>query len=578
MRCFPCIILLLCGLLAGPAPVHALEVEIEITGVDGEIRDNVLATLSLQRYRNMPELNETMLRRLYRRARGEIRQALQPFGHYTPSIDAELVPHDTGWRARFDITPGEPVRFGDIDIQLDGAGADAPALAAIRDQPGLRSGERLRHARYEQARQRLQRAANDLGYLDARFTRRELRVSVERGTADVVLHLDTGPRYLFGPVTFDQDVLEESFIRRYVQIEPGDPYNHRDLLALQYALGDSEYFSAVEIESRREDAVDLRVPVSVRLEPRPRHRYTAGIGYGTDTGPRGIAGWENRRVNRRGHRLASELRVSRIMQSINARYVIPLDNPVHERLVVGLGHNVEELGDIRTRRSQAVVAHTSMQGEWLHTLSGRVLRERDEIGDETLRSTQLIPETEWLRTHSAGGLRPRKAYRLTLNAQGSGPALGAPANFVRLRTRGRLILPVGENDRLLLRGELGTLVTDDALALPASQRFFAGGDASVRGYSYQRLGPQDEAGRVVGGKHLAVASVEYERWLTGNWGIAAFVDAGNAFNDEFELATGAGIGARWLSPVGVVAIDLAHPFDDPDGRSVRLHISFGVAL
>jgi translocation and assembly module TamA len=115
--------------------------------------------------------------------------------------------------------------------------------------------------------------------------------------------------------------------------------------------------------------------------------------------------------------------------------------------------------------------------------------------------------------------------------------------------------------------------------LPPSQRYFTGGDTSVRGYAYQALGPKDSVGNVIGGRYLAVASLEYEHPLKKNWSAAAFVDTGNAFSKSFDedLKTGVGVGVRWQSPIGPVRIDIAHPLDDRDTR-FRVHLRLGPDL
>jgi translocation and assembly module TamA len=108
-------------------------------------------------------------------------------------------------------------------------------------------------------------------------------------------------------------------------------------------------------------------------------------------------------------------------------------------------------------------------------------------------------------------------------------------------------------------------------------RFFAGGDNSVRGYKFESLGPEDETGKVIGGSGLLTASFEYEHPLINRWSIAVFVDSGNAFTgSRFEPKTGAGVGARWQSPLGPVRIDLAFPLDDDE--DARLHVSLGPDL
>jgi translocation and assembly module TamA len=103
----------------------------------------------------------------------------------------------------------------------------------------------------------------------------------------------------------------------------------------------------------------------------------------------------------------------------------------------------------------------------------------------------------------------------------------------------------------------------------------------VRGFDFEALGPSDETGQVIGGSSLATASFEFEHPLRAKWpkwSIATFVDSGNAFErNSFDPKTGAGFGARWLSPLGPIRIDIAHPFDDPT-TSWRLHINLGPDL
>ena len=125
-----------------------------------------------------------------------------------------------------------------------------------------------------------------------------------------------------------------------------------------------------------------------------------------------------------------------------------------------------------------------------------------------------------------------------------------------------------EKFSLFLRGQAGATWQNDPLRdIPPSLRFFAGGDQSVRGYGYQRLGPEDASGDVVGGKNLLVGSVELERALGKDWGVVLFYDAGNAFDSfsDYRIYEGAGLGVRRYTPIGPVKVDLARQIgvDDP---------------
>ena len=101
---------------------------------------------------------------------------------------------------------------------------------------------------------------------------------------------------------------------------------------------------------------------------------------------------------------------------------------------------------------------------------------------------------------------------------------------------------------------------------------------SVRGFDYNSLGPKDVDGNVIGGTNLLVGSVEYERHLRGNFYGAIFVDAGNAFDDnDFDSEVGAGLGLKWLSPLGPIRFYLGYPLTDDDA-SVRFHLRLGADL
>lgn len=566
---------LLC--FAEPVASQSTAIDVQVEGLSGTLRDNVLATLSVSRYREQPGLTETSIRRLHTRAPEEIRAALRPFGYYEPSIDAALTLRNGRWLARYAIDAGEPVRVAHVEIILDGPGASERLFAPPATAP--RRGERLLHPKYEALKQHYLTTAANHGYLDARFTRSELRVSTTARTADMELHFSTGERYRFGPITLEQDILDDEFVARYVSFEEGDHYSIGDLLSLQYALTDSEYFTLVEVEARRDHADGLAVPVTVRMEPRRRHRYTAGVGYATDTGPRVLAGWENRRINPRGHRVSADLEVSEVRYSFNTRYVIPLKNPVWERLTIAANVLEEALGDVESSRAELVLAHTKRSGRWQQTIAGRLSRERDVLAGTQTYVSQFVPQGSWLYSGGETGVRARDGFRLGIDVAASDEFLGAPTRFLQLKSRLRTMHPVGERNRLLLRLEVGTTFAKNADLLPSSQRFFAGGDASVRGYRYNELGTVNADGDVIGGKHLLTASAEYEHWFNERWGAAVFVDAGNAFRDFGNpLRKSAGIGLRWGLPFAVVAVDVAQPIADPNDRSVRFHLTLGVDL
>lgn len=557
----------------------APRVEVRIEGVSGPVLNNVRGFLSIERYESMPNLSAASVRRMHARAPAEIRQAMEPFGYYRPDIKSTLKENAGNWLATYSIKPGAPVRFRDIDISVTGAGNSDPAFIRYLAALPVKTGQILEHTLYHQLKDRLQSLAAARGYLDARFTTSELTVNPAEHWADVHLHLATGPRFKLGKVTFKQDILDPDFLQRYVSFKSGTPYDISKLLNLQYALSDSDYFIAVDVHANRADARNGEVPVVADMQPRKRQKYSLGLGYGTDTGPRISVGWENRRVNRRGHRFATTIQVSRVATNATAAYTIPLADPTHERLTLSATGTSQELGGTINHHTEFKVARTTILAGWQQTAFVQWQRDRNEIGDTSTLTRLVVPGITWTATNADDPIFTRNGSRWLLDLRGSHLALASDTSFAQIRLQGKLIRPLGEHSRLLLRGEAGASVVADFGNLPLSQRFFAGGDQSVRGFGYNQLGPTDANGTVVGGKDLLIGSVEVDTLPWGNWGLATFVDVGNAM-DSFAtpLHKSVGVGLRWKTPIGMVRLDFAHPIRDPEYGRIRVHLSLGPDL
>jgi translocation and assembly module TamA len=553
-------------------------VRVEVEGLEGEARTNALAYLSIYQERESADLAEPRLQELHRRAPQEIGRALEPFGHYQAQVQASLGAGEGGWAARYVVQPGPPVALAEVEVQVLGPGAGDPDLAARARGFPLRPGDPLVHARYEQGKKALLETALERGYLDARFVEQTVQVELEPYRASLRLHLDSGPRYRFGAVRFETTGLDEELLRRYLPFQPGQPYRASALLELQRALTDSDYFELVEVFPEREAAAEGAVPIRVRATARKSSRYRVGLGYGTDTGARAGLDWERRRVNRRGHRAEARLRAAQRESRVDARYLIPLEKPGSELLAFSAELSQEETASSDTQTVRVGVARTRQRGVWKRTVALDYEDADFEVGSEKGHARLLMPGAEWTRLSQDDPFYPSRGHRLTLRLRGAADGVLSDTGFLRAHLQGKWVLPAVQSDRLILRGELGALSAGDFDRLPPAQRFFAGGDNSVRGYDLDELGPKDDTGQVVGGHFLTVASVEYERQLGGKWSGAVFYDAGNAWNGAGDgLRQATGVGLRWRSPIGPVRVDLGMAVDEP-GNPVRLHLVVGPDL
>jgi translocation and assembly module TamA len=570
--------LLLCHLAAARA---GLAVDVRITGLSGQLLDNVRAYLSIEREKSDPQLNKFQLERLNKRARDEIAKALQPFGYYHPRIDTDLRFSNGRWLAHYDIAPGPAVTIRDIVIRIQGDGADDPKFREQISKFPLSRGEVLNQPLYEQGKQNFLRYANDYGYFDFRWLKSEIAVDLQNNTAVISLIMDSGPRYDFGKVRFYQDVLDEDLMRRFLPFDSGEPFAAAKLLELQNALLDSDYFKTVDINPRRNKTEDHRIPIDVTLTPRPQQLFTVGAGYGTDTGLRGKLGWEARHINHKGHRFTSEYKLSQIQDSLTARYIIPIRNPRTDQLAITSSW-IDDHPEFSTSETYLLGLSRSVDhgNNWLQTVYLNYQTERFSVAGESGNSLMLMPGITWTKVSADNRIYPERGLYLLLDVRGAHPALLSNVQFLQVQGQGKFIHKLFGDARILLRGQVGATRSGSIRALPTSVRFFAGGDQSVRGYDYQSLGPRNAAGQVVGGEQLLVGSVEFEQRFTHGWSGAVFYDVGNAINSWQEaLKAGAGFGVRWRSPVGPVRIDLAFPISEPDAfKHPHPYISVGPDL
>ena len=126
---------------------------------------------------------------------------------------------------------------------------------------------------------------------------------------------------------------------------------------------------------------------------------------------------------------------------------------------------------------------------------------------------------------------------------------------------------------------MGRTFSPDFRDLPATLRFFTGGDQTVRGFRYLELGPRDAAGESIGGRALIAGSLEVDYRFLERWAVAAFHDAGNALDSfsSLSLERGIGGGLRWLSPIGLIRLDAAFAVSRP-GSPLRIHFIIGPDL
>jgi translocation and assembly module TamA len=564
--------------LAAALAFGAEKVEnVEITGLDPAQAANVRAHLDLDE--EACDAPEWRVEQEYQASAEKIRTALEALGYYEPRIDPSLERTPQCWHAKFAIRVGPPTLVRKVDVELVGEAAKDSTFVTAREQSPVKAGAVLNHGDYEALKRRWLDLAVERGYADAQFTANRIDVYPEQRVADIVLHFDSGKRYRFGAISFQQDVLSDDLIHSYVKIRRGDPYDGRDLNTLYTALANSGYFRNIEVRPQAADRDSGEIPVDILLAGAKRRVISYGVGYSTDTGPRVRFSRNNRRVNEEGHQFGITAQISPLVSEISVNYRMPVDDPRTDWLAFDAGVKSEHTQTADSDSLQIGARRlTRREHDWYRATILTFLIEDFTVGADTGRAQLLMPGADWTRLHTDNTIRANHGSKLELEARGASDAIFSDSSFVQVILHGKWVWSPSDQSRILFRSELGAMYDSDFSKLPPSVRFFAGGDNSIRGYDYNTLGPTDATRQVIGGSELAVASLEYEHKVRPHWSVAVFVDSGNAFNrGAFSAKTGAGIGARWLSPLGPIRVDVAHPFEDPR-NSWRLHITLGPDL
>jgi translocation and assembly module TamA len=453
-----------------------------------------------------------------------------------------------------------------------------PEIQELLKNRLLQAGSVLNQIEYEDFKGSLEKLASERGYFDARFIEHRIEIDLDKYEAYVVLNYDGGSRYHFGKVSLNQQVLDEKLLLRYISFTDGSAYSVDELIDLQQALNDSDFFYSVDVSTEMPEGEEKEIPVNIKLTPRKRHRYSLGIGYGTDTGIRGNASWEMPLVNRDGHRFSTEASFSELGYSFGAKYRVPVFNPRSDELVYSAGIENETTDSSESTLHTIGASLNRRRGDWRQTISLNYRQEDFVIANESGSSELVLPAISWKRTWGNDLINTFEGLRFDVTLRGATKMFLSDADFFQLQTGIKIINPVNKNNRFISRLRLGSTWTQDFEKLPSTVRFFTGGAQSVRGFSYQSLGPVDSNDEVLGGKHLLVASIEFEHSFNEKWGAAVFYDTGNAsenFSDKLEQ--GAGFGVRWQSPIGPVRVDIATALSR-DGNPLRLHINIGPDL
>jgi translocation and assembly module TamA len=626
------------ALAVQPAASVADVLSLKVSGIAEPMLGNVQNRVNTHSINDKLKFSSKRLQRVREAAELDAAAALRPYGFYQAKVSSTLQQQDeTTWLITLAVSEGPPLQVSTADIQLSGAGADLPELRDWQRNWPMQSGQRVDQVEWEAQKSRALELAASHGYLGAQFTRQQIRADLDANTAELQLHLETGPQALMGSIIYEQEVVDPQILQGLPRFNEGQPYDAWLLEKFRYDVWQTGYFDNVEVieEQRLEESPPV-VNLVVKAAPREPNTWQGTLGYGTDTGIRAQVLWTRRLLSSRGDSLDVGLgwQETNNEYSFRSSYRLPRHQErfnkgrqfwtgefgirkVNQDLEIQANENDEDLvklanGDVQSYSLKGGLlvlrdfenGYQQVYENWYaqYLLENNEYQLLDDlppdlvesISDEDLdllkgigSSLSLGVSWDWPAVRGSGFTTVGHRERLWLFT--ANEAWGSDLDFSQAYVSSTWHHLLGKRFKLLLRGELG--YTDAQVAevdllvegqpaqlsvtlLPDYYRFKAGGSRSVRGYSFESLSDNG-----IGSNNIVTASAELEYEFRKDWAAATFVDSGNAFNnwDDMDLKTGVGVGLRWYSIIGAIQLDVAHPLD-LDGDPWRLHFTIGTPL
>lgn len=557
----------------------------QFIGITGEMQFNANTRLKIKQPEDKKLTIET-IKRLNAEAPKEIALAMQPYGYFKSEITSKLSHIGNAWNATYYVNLGQPLLISNVSTNISGEAGDDPEIKKFFAHFPIQKDDILNTVKYKKVKQDFLDLAAKRGYILAKIEVSEVRIDLTQYTANIVFNCTSGPRYFFNSTVFSANPLSDKFLKKFLTYKEGEYYSTDKIHSSQANLNNSNLFKSVTIEPQYKETQDLKVPVYVNIIPRKSQQYTFGIGYGTDTGIRGLLGFELYNFASNGQHVHGLIKASAeglkdLEGDIEISYIIPGSVPTTDQYDVSIGSNLKDKDYGKSALIKAGPGYTTNIFGWQQTLRLDIEHEWWHFTDQSTKdqSTILVPSIIWLRKKTNDPINPTAGYRVNLLLQGTSTYFGSDINFLQANLDTKWMYPIPKGPILVLRGNIGyTSISNENLdKLPMSFWFTTGGSTTIRGYNYEQIGP---------GKELFVGNIEFQQklFIPQLYG-SLFYDIGNAANDIFSYHSddpfyrhqSVGLGFTYQSPVGAIRIAYAIAIDQSEAPA-RIQFSIGPDL
>ncbi|MEQ9661737.1 MAG: BamA/TamA family outer membrane protein [Parasphingopyxis sp.] len=524
-----------------------------------------------------------------------MRQILRSHGYYDAQVAADIVGEQggDGVDVVFDIETGPLYRFE--RVELPGLASAGERTDELRAQFDVEAEDPVDAATVTTQQARLSTELGNRGYPFARVGEEEVVVDHANRIAILTQPVDPGGERDFGSIRVtegEEAIFGAEHVATIARFRQGELYSTGMVDDLRRALIQTGLISRVELTPVDAGNGEL-VDIAVAMEPAPPRTVAGSLGYDTGRGARVEASWEHRNLFRpegaltiRGIAGTEEQLASIAFRRNN---FLARDQVLTAQIYANnLNRDAYDARTAGFTASFARITNQLWQKDWYWSVGAELLAsdERDIVGPagQVGRRTFFIAALPLgLNFDSTNDLlNPEQGFRLGAFISPEASLEDGFVGYARVQLDGSFYFPATDALTLAGRVRVGSMPGATTLSIAPSRRFYAGGGGSVRGYSYQSIGPRDANNDPIGGRSLFEVSLE-GRYRFGNFGIVPFIDAGAIYDDIYpdfsNLRFGAGLGLRYYSNFGPIRIDVGTPLNPQPGDAVvAVYVSLGQAF
>ncbi len=526
-------------------------------------------------------------------------QAIKAFYQQHGYLEADVIsttrdfsPDRSAVSIRLVIEEGVQTRIHGIEI----AGVETPeAEQAVRERLKIEQGMPLNIDLVTQSGTAIQNMYANQGFIQAEVDV-STQFSPDKRRADIRLTVKRGTRFYIGRITI-QGVFrtKEQFITRELQVKEGDVYNPakvRETVQRLFQLGLYESVAFRRLDSKSTEPVQDMI---LLVKETSAKTVEFGGGYSTEANVNAFVEYSDKNVLNYGGRGTARAEVSLERPKLTLQYQHPHFLTPDTSVVVSVYDDFQR--DNKSFEIERRGGRLAVQHQFDPTLSASVgyFFEYEDPSNVKEDATLSSLDTAVINVSGLDAgvtwdfrddvINPRKGGYTRLYLRTAQDALGAETSYWEVNAQAQGYLRLFD-DVVLACSLKGNHIESSGFSddIPIYDRYFMGGDHSVRGFTQHSIGPSGAEGSMIGGNRLVGVNAEIRFPIYTVLGGVIFVDGGaNWLSDRgFETALfreSIGAGLRVSTPVGPLRLDYGWKLDRQSGESAgKYYLTIGAAF